>query len=212
MRLHPCLILLALASCNPNRPTSTGPQLDPLPIAVLDISSTESIALSPDGMEVAVASERTIKVLDSKKWGERLSLQTAEGPITPLAFSPDSRLLACGIADRGPRSPTLSVWDRASGKLVAAFNCGCGHINCLAFSPDGKAIATGGEDGTVNIWDTSKWKAVATFRKQAKSIKSIAYSPAGKLIASGEQAGLVIIWDANSGEIKAELPGPHDGL
>lgn len=214
-RLYPWLILVAsgLASCNPSRPTCTGRQIDPLRVKVFDSSDAGRIALSPNGKEVAVAGNHTtIKVLDRKEWGERISLQTAERPITSLAFSPDSRLLACGIADRGPGSPSLSVWDRANGKLVAAINCACGHVNCLAFSPDGAMIATGGEDGTVKVWNTSNWKAVATFREQGKRIKSIAYSPSGNLIASGEGSGLVLVRDALLGEIKAELPGPHAGL
>ena len=71
-------------------------------------------------------------------------------------------------------------------------------INTIAFSQNGKLIASGSDDGEINLWESSSGQ----IRKQIKaskelSIKTLAFSPDGTLIASGFHNGLIAIWDIN---------------
>jgi hypothetical protein len=73
------------------------------------------------------------------------------GPIlSDVAFSPDGRLAATAETQRA------RVWSLISGKQLASFESGPAPVRCLAFSPDRKLLATGGDDGTILLWDVSK--------------------------------------------------------
>ncbi|MGA1863653.1 MAG: hypothetical protein ACMUHX_01190, partial [bacterium] len=73
-------------------------------------------------------------------------------------------------------------------------------INTVAFSPDGKNIASGSSDNTVRLWDTSSGKEVKRFKGHSDSVSSVAFSPDGKNIASGSRDNTVRLWDTSSGK------------
>jgi WD40 repeat protein len=178
---------------------------------VFESSGISAIAFSPDGSSLALAGEQTVSIFNTQKWQTQLSVQVREGPVTSLAFSPDSRWFAAGIADRGKGLPSLNVWEKATGSFVTSVNCECGRVNSVVFAPGGGSIATAGEDGSVKVWDTSIWKLDKILSKHEERATALAYSQDGRLIVSEDLTGLVIVWDVSSGEIIAELPG-NDGL
>ncbi|KIM76096.1 hypothetical protein PILCRDRAFT_13006 [Piloderma croceum F 1598] len=109
-----------------------------------------------------------------------------------LRFSTDD--LRCS----GPLSVTLS----ADGTQIftGQFYATQGVLS-VAFSPDGKHIASGSDDETVRIWDSQSWKSIgAPFIGHTDRVWSVAFSPDGKRIASGSFDKTVRIWDSQSGK------------
>ncbi|MFC1761786.1 protein kinase [Planctomycetota bacterium] len=69
----------------------------------------------------------------------------------------------------------------------------------VAFSPDGKSLASGNSDGTVTVWEAATGAEVRTLTGHKEGVESLALSPDGKRIASGSSGGTIKIWNVNNG-------------
>lgn len=77
----------------------------------------------------------------------------------------------------------------------------------MAFSPDGKTLASASEDGTIKLWDVQGKRDKATFRGHTGPVRALAYSPDGRFLVSGSADYTARIWDINSGQEKYLLAG-----
>ena len=131
-------------------------------------------------------------------------------------WSPDGRLVA--LLDG---SPAVRVFDIASGKTVWVNNAP--SAGPLAWSPNGKEIATGHEGGTVLLWDGSTGEKIDTLTTSCPKPTYLDWSPASKMLAVAnwpdENAAAIEIWDTESGKKVRSLDCPggmyptwsHDG-
>jgi WD40 repeat protein len=95
---------------------------------------------------------------------------------------------------------------RAALKDAKAETTLVGHgdsVRCLAFTKDGKTLASGSTDRTVKLWDVAAGKERATLKGHKADVLSVAFSPDGKLLASGGMDNTAKLWDAMTGREEA---------
>ncbi|MCC5656489.1 hypothetical protein LC608_05745 [Nostoc sp. XA010] len=71
-------------------------------------------------------------------------------------------------------------------------------VNSLAFSPDGKILASGSYDNTIKLWDIGTGREIYTLQGHSNSVNSIAFSPDGKILASGSDDKTIKLWDVTT--------------
>ena len=80
-------------------------------------------------------------------------------------------------------------------------------VNSVAFSPDGKTLASGSSDDTVRLWDAETGRKLTTFTGHSSSVFSMSFSPDGTRIASGSEDNMVRLWDVETGRELTRFTG-----
>jgi WD40 repeat protein len=118
-----------------------------------------------------------------------------------VAVSPDGRRIAFAGRDKAAGDHAVKIWD---AQTRAEWRTLKGHVNYVwkvAFSPDGRYLASGSWDSTVKVWDLEAPESAepVTLRGHAGFIRSLAFSPDGRRLASASgyaSQGEVKVWDA----------------
>ncbi|WP_414624789.1 AAA-like domain-containing protein, partial [Calothrix sp. CCY 0018] len=80
----------------------------------------------------------------------------------------------------------------------------------VAFSPDGKTLASGNGDKTIKLWNISSGKIISTLNGHQDTVLSVAFSPDGKTLATGSVDKTIKLWNISSGKIISTLDGHQD--
>src|SRR6266700_3260534 len=105
---------------------------------------------------------------------------------------------ACAPAP-SPSSVTPTASGPAQRAAITAYHGLTSTVFAVAWSPDGRRIASGGNDSTVQVWDGASAHRLLTFTRHTAPVRGVAWSPDGTRIASASQDGTVQVWDAKSG-------------
>jgi WD40 repeat protein/beta-lactamase regulating signal transducer with metallopeptidase domain len=162
-----------------------------------------ALAVSRDGQTlVSGSSDRLVKVWDAATGKERLTLRGHESLVSAVAISPDGKIVATASGE-------VRTWDISAGREHVHMRRLGLHGRWaygLAFSPDGRTLVSGSDDGKVNVWDVATGRLVRSLEPLREAWKAVAFSPDGAtLAAAGQEHGLVL-WDTATWTIRHRVP------
>jgi WD40 repeat protein len=162
-------------------------------------------AFSPDGRRVAWCDGtnlRTAHIWDAVAEKELAVLKDHPGIVGAIAFSPDGVFLATAGLGLDLQGGFLRISEAATGNQLHLLRRDKVGFSCVAFSADGKRLASGGDDGEVRVWDVGSGETVATFTGHGGKVLALAFAPDGELLASGGSDQAIRLWRRGSNEVR----------
>lgn len=188
-------------------------------VALLDLRTLEPVEeivaarrplyLRPDGCRLLTDGEGGLQIWDSRARAlAPLWLAAPTGDWAAAAFLPTDWVAA--LPSPAGSILLMDVATVAPDKLVGQFQAHRGPVGALAFSPDGKLLASGGADALIKVWNWQKPRALASLQGHPSAVTALAFSPDGKVLASGGADGTVRLWEVAGKRLQATLSG-HQG-
>ncbi|MCI0458773.1 MAG: protein kinase [Gemmataceae bacterium] len=171
-----------------------------------------AVALSPDGQTLVTGGAdgraRRWDVATGRLLGQ--PMQTP-GWVWSVAYSPDGKNLATAggnwKSDGNDSGCGVQLWDAATGAPIGPPLPHTKAVWSVAFSPNGRVLASAGNWSSVRLWDVASGQRLVTLEHSTPEVKSVAFSSDGRLLASGNHDRTVCVWDAATGRRLHTLRG-----
>jgi RNA polymerase sigma factor (sigma-70 family) len=193
--------------------------------------TVQAVAFSPDRRTLASGNgDQTVRLWEVDTGKEIRVFRGHTSTVLSVAFSPDGKLLASRSGGVTYSDNSIRLWDVATGKEVRRFGAvqeapwtgsrsysgSASWAFWIAFSPDGKTLASGAgdltnRDNVIRLWDIRTGKELRLCRGHREPVRCFAFAPDGKTLASGSADQTVRLWDPVSGKQLHLLRG-HQGM
>jgi WD40 repeat protein/tRNA A-37 threonylcarbamoyl transferase component Bud32 len=176
-------------------------------------AKANSVVYSRDGRYLASGGDDGIVLVREIDSGATVKLDAGDGPVTCVAFSANSSLLASTSAGKNGKNGAVSIWDWKAERSLLRIEGNGGTVNSVVYSPDadGKYLAWAGSDQKIRIWDVKAGKdACPPFEGHTGEVTALAFSPDGKRLASASHDKTVKLWDVERGREALSLQGQHE--
>jgi WD40 repeat protein len=163
-----------------------------------------ALAYRPDGKLLATVGHREVLLLDATNGARLGKLSGLPDRVSALTFSRDGRRLAVADGAPGERGEVRLYLASAAGSFTdAPERVVPAHkdiIHALAFSPDGKLLATCSYDRLIKLWDVASGELVQTLKDHSDAVYGVAFNSDGQLLASAAADRAVKVWDVATGK------------
>jgi WD40 repeat protein len=168
------------------------------------------LAFSADGRRLTTGGwDRAMKTWDVESGAALDPIAGNKKEIQAVADTRDGQLLAAETADDG-----VTIWNAASGEEIRKLRgekppvaLRNNWVYSIAFSPNGKWLASGIDSKTVRIWDVKTGDVVRDFTGKNRAVLYMAFSPDGRTLATGDDDKNIVLWDVSSGTVLHTLHG-----
>lgn len=170
-----------------------------------------SVAFSEEGKFItSMSADATVKTWDAETGACISTCEDFHEADDTFTVSPDKRLHATAM----PSTYYIHITDSVSNAEVLTLRGHSQPVTSIAFSSDGRLIASGSDDKTVKIWDAVTGVQISTLRGHNKEVLSVCFSPDAHRIASGSLDETIKIWDVESSAQISTLqrPSSHSGV
>ena len=183
--------------------------------------SVRGAVFSPDGTRLfsvggnwGTDGPGELKIWNTSTGSEELSV-AVPGVLVDVAIEPGGKRFATAAVwfrdtKRQWSEHSVRIWDAISGNEISQLPAYIGNTSSLAFSPDGKQLATGASNKEVRVFDLATGKEMVTLRGAEDAVYSLAFSSDGQRLAAASRDGTVRVWDLASGEEIFVDRGPQD--
>jgi WD40 repeat protein len=167
----------------------------------------QCVGLSRDGRWVAAGEFGKVYTWDMQGSTAGPTLELPRSYVHGMAFSPDSKRLACASGSEfGTSIGGLTVLNLENGGKQF-YHGHTGWVRCTAFSADGRLLAAGTDNGSIRIWDVETGAERRHLRGYTAKVISVAFSPDGQQLVAVDQLGAVRLWAVQGDPERRTLSG-----
>jgi WD40 repeat protein/tRNA A-37 threonylcarbamoyl transferase component Bud32 len=160
------------------------------------------IAFLPGGQLLSGGADRTVRLWDVAAGRETRKFDLPR-EASGLAVTTDGRaaLVASGV--------TLRLLEIQTGKELLRFTGHLDTVRAVAFAPNGRYAASGGDDRAVRLWDVQSGRPVVRLLGHSDGISGVAFSPDGRMLVSSSRDQTLRLWDVPAGRELRTFAGPR---